>query len=211
MVHYKLVYFGARGKAEGIRYILAYGKIDYEDKRLDYETEWPKFKEETPFGQVPVLYADEKCIAQSLAIARYFARECGIDGKTSWDKARADMLVDGVNDFIAGGGTLFPIVMAKWTKDEEKFKAAWGPFKEKGLIPFLKKYTEFLKESKSGWFVGDSLTWADLLISEFVHRCNTCFEPGCIADYPELKAHSDKIHQIEQIKKYTTQHENVPF
>ena len=40
---YKLIYFNARGRAEHIRYILAYAGVDYVDERVPKER-WPELK-----------------------------------------------------------------------------------------------------------------------------------------------------------------------
>lgn len=45
MSEYILTYFNGEGLGEAIRLLLAYGNIEYEDKRIDYETEWEDFKE----------------------------------------------------------------------------------------------------------------------------------------------------------------------
>ena len=42
----KLVYFDARGRAETIRFILAAGRVPYEDKRITFD-EWPVLKQGT--------------------------------------------------------------------------------------------------------------------------------------------------------------------
>uniref|UniRef100_A0A915K820 glutathione transferase n=1 Tax=Romanomermis culicivorax TaxID=13658 RepID=A0A915K820_ROMCU len=76
MVHYKLCYFNVRGKAEGIRYIFAQAGVDFEDHRVSHD-EWPKLKPNTPMGQLPVLHIDNKVLCQSMAIARYIAKEYG--------------------------------------------------------------------------------------------------------------------------------------
>uniref|UniRef100_A0A915K7L4 glutathione transferase n=1 Tax=Romanomermis culicivorax TaxID=13658 RepID=A0A915K7L4_ROMCU len=86
MVHYKLCYFNVRGKAEGIRYIFAQAGVDFEDHRVSQD-EWPQlkpskfwicmYKNRTPMGQLPVLHVDSKVLCQSIAIARYIAKEYG--------------------------------------------------------------------------------------------------------------------------------------
>ena len=40
---YKLIYFNARGRAEHIRYILAYAGVEYTDERVSKER-WPELK-----------------------------------------------------------------------------------------------------------------------------------------------------------------------
>lgn len=40
---YKLHYFNAKGLAEPIRFLFAYGRLPYEDIRIEYK-EWPAIK-----------------------------------------------------------------------------------------------------------------------------------------------------------------------
>jgi len=205
MPAYKLVYFPARGRAEAARYLFAYGKTPYETKAVSMMEEWPKMKGEMPFGSIPALYVDGKMLVQSAAIWRYLAREFGVDGKTNWDKAQADMLFDGVQDAVSAAGGMGPAVMAKFTNDDAKFKTAWETYKQGSILPFLKRYTGFLKANASGrgqFFVGDYLTWADIVIAEFVDRMDVCFEPGILAGFPELKAHRDKVHALPGIAEH---------
>ncbi len=56
-----------------------------------------------PFGQVPVLEKDGEMICQSIAIARYVAREHGLAGKDNWTQAQADMVVDCIMDLFYRG------------------------------------------------------------------------------------------------------------
>jgi glutathione S-transferase len=71
MVQYKLVYFNARGRAELTRFIFAVAGQEYEDFRFERE-DWPKYKENAPFGQSPYLEVHDGSntfvIAQSIAI-----------------------------------------------------------------------------------------------------------------------------------------------
>jgi glutathione S-transferase len=89
MVHYKLVYFNARGLGEPSRYIFAAAGQDYEDFRFERE-DWPKHKPNTPFGQAPVLEITDGSstiqISQSAAIARFLANKFGLAGKTDIEK-----------------------------------------------------------------------------------------------------------------------------
>ena len=109
----RLIYFDSWGRAELPRYILAVGGIDYEDIRLNLK-EFEEYRTsknqklfrltacrtaalchflEAPFSLVPVLECDGEIIDQSLAIVRFLAREAGLEGNTSWEKAHADQIV----------------------------------------------------------------------------------------------------------------------
>ena len=41
---YKLLYFNIKGLAEPIRYLFSYGKVEYEDERIENPEEWAKIK-----------------------------------------------------------------------------------------------------------------------------------------------------------------------
>merc|ERR1711936_740834 len=86
----KLTYFNLRGRAEPSRLLLAYGGIKYEDCRLtpafEDPKEWSELKPKTPYGSLPLLEWDGTCIAQSMAVARFIAREVGPAGLCNIEK-----------------------------------------------------------------------------------------------------------------------------
>ncbi|EPB80175.1 hypothetical protein ANCCEY_00730 [Ancylostoma ceylanicum] len=73
------------------------------------------------------------------------------------------------------------------------------------LLPAREKFfgfmTKFLKESKSGYLVGDSLTFADLYLAEtsaeFVKKFPTIYD-----GFPEVKAHAEKVRSNPALKKW---------
>merc|ERR1739836_333005 len=89
----KLVYFDAEGRAELTRLILAQAGVEYEDFRIKRE-DWPAMKPTIPWNQLPMMEYDGKKIVQSVAMARFVARENGLAGKNNLEGAYADMLVD---------------------------------------------------------------------------------------------------------------------
>ena len=96
----KLVYFNTRGRAESIRYLLAYAGVDYEDVRLSRE-EWnSEVKPNIPFGQLPALYFNDTLITQSMAILRFLAREFNLAGQDNIEMGKADMLVHCLGDVM---------------------------------------------------------------------------------------------------------------
>ena len=160
---YKLIYFNARGKAEGIRFILAAGDQKYEDFRFERE-QWPNLKPSMPFGQAPVLElkdGDETThIAQSSAIARYLANKLGLAGKSELEKARADMVVDQLNDLFTQYSQAMYYETDEVRKKEkiEKLYAETFPSNFEMLERLIKKQsTEF--------FASNEITWADLIFA----------------------------------------------
>lgn len=95
---YKLYYFDLKGLAEAIRFLLAYGGIEYEDVRVARD-DWPELKKTMPMGQLPVLEVDGKRVYQSSAISRYLAKKVGLAGSNDWESLIIDSAVDTINDF----------------------------------------------------------------------------------------------------------------
>ncbi|EPB80174.1 hypothetical protein ANCCEY_00729 [Ancylostoma ceylanicum] len=73
------------------------------------------------------------------------------------------------------------------------------------FLPASRKFfgfmTKFLKESKSGYLVGDSLTFADLYLAEtsaeFAKKI-----PALYGGFPEVKAHAEKVRSNPALKKW---------
>lgn len=49
-------------------------------------------------GQMPILEVDGKRAHQSLAMARYLAKQVGLNGSNDWEDLEIDMAVDTIND-----------------------------------------------------------------------------------------------------------------
>lgn len=52
-----------------------------------------------PFGQMPVLEHNGKIGHQSVALARYVAKQVNLVGKDDWENLEIDATVDTINDF----------------------------------------------------------------------------------------------------------------
>lgn len=94
MPNYTLYYFNSRGRAEICRILFAAANVHYNDRRIDY-TEWTNFRSKISGSVLPVLEIDGKTqIPQTMAIARYLAREFGFHGKNNLEMARIDFICD---------------------------------------------------------------------------------------------------------------------
>ncbi|KAI9565907.1 hypothetical protein GHT06_009705 [Daphnia sinensis] len=195
MVHYKLIYFNLRGRAELARLILQHQEIAFEDFRFERE-DWPKYKAGTPFGQVPVLEVDGKPLAQSNAIARYLARQHGLAGQNDWEQSQADMYVDCIYDLI--GGTR-PIIHET---DKDKQKEMFQKFLQDVVNPHLQKVEQQLINNGSGFLVGKSITWADLAYYSFFSPMMERLGEAILDSTPHLKKLVAHVGSIPQIKKY---------
>jgi len=154
---YKFTYFDFYGRGEVSRLLFAIAGVEYEDIHVDMK-DWPELKPKTPFGQVPLLEFEGRVFCQSNTIARYLANKFGFAGKNELDRIQADMIVDCIVDLI---NPMCPIYheddLAK--RDEMIKKYAEGDLKTH--FANLEKFLE-ANNAGNGFFVGDSITWADL-------------------------------------------------
>ncbi|TOF81862.1 hypothetical protein CGJ15_26295, partial [Vibrio parahaemolyticus] len=99
MPEYKLIYFNSRGRAELARWICAYGNIPYTDERIP-KADWPSRKPGISGGKLPVLMVDGKQLPESLAIARYLAKQAKLVPDDDFDAAVCDALVDTLSEMM---------------------------------------------------------------------------------------------------------------
>ncbi|CAG0888427.1 unnamed protein product [Darwinula stevensoni] len=195
---YKLVYFDVAGRGEVIRLLLHQAGVEFEDNRIKGE-QWPSLKPEMPFGQIPVLYVytDEgtKILAQSNAIARFIAREHGMNGKDSWESAQCDMLVDSMGDLRD--------LYIKWKFGPDADKESNKAKLFESVPVFLTRMTKFVEAnpSKSGYLVSSELTWADVYLAHFLDVLKAV-EPNALAGHPKIQKLQEKVWSLPRLKAY---------
>jgi glutathione S-transferase len=195
MVHYRLIYFNSRGRAEPLRFLFALAGVEYEDVRLDHGENWQAMKPKTPFGQVPVLEIDGVQVAQTKAIARYLGKEFNMAGRNNLESAKADMLVEGAEDV---GAHMRPVFREK---DPEKKKELFEVVKNDHITPFLKRYEHFLEESGTGYFVNDQITWADVFLFDTLQKWEKRHSE-LLQNYPKLRQFVEKVASNPRIKAW---------
>ncbi|XP_045165952.2 probable glutathione S-transferase 9 isoform X2 [Mercenaria mercenaria] len=205
MPKYKLIYFDIRGRAEIPRLLLTYTGIKFEDKRLRIESnghcnEWIELKSKMPQKVLPVLEVDGKQLSQSLTICRYLAREFGLCGKTNWEQAQVEQVVDTMDDLRAE--------VAKWIyeKDTVKKDEIASNLRSEIYPKFFGILETILRENeennnRSGYFVGDHLTLADLSVFE-TFTFPLSIHPDIFDDHLELQEHRQRIMTDKHLAEY---------
>jgi len=197
---YKLTYFDIMGLAEPIRILLSYGELDFEDCRVPKEN-WPNVKPSTPFGQVPILEHNGKTSHQSLAIARYLAKQVKLVGKDDLEDLDIDATVDSINDFRAK-------ICKYHYESDETAKEAYAKSLFNEIVPFyLEKLDDQAKEN-NGYLVGGKLTWADLVFVGLIDYINFMAKKDLLAIAPNLQKVKDHVIEVPSIKKYIEKRPN---
>ncbi|CAL4097598.1 unnamed protein product [Meganyctiphanes norvegica] len=194
MPEYKLIYFNMKGRAELARWCFAYGGIPYIDDRIDGN--WAERKKEMPGGQVPVLMVNGKPLSESLAIARYVAKQAGLVPEDDLEAAGCDAIVDALQGIMA---EVYQKVVRSNAEPAEKQRLMKEEILPNKINPFLNRLNERL--STREWFISDKITWADLNIA-LSFASLTSFVLDVLKDYPAVKKLVEKVHSLDSIKKW---------
>lgn len=195
MAKYTLHYFTLKGRAEFDRILFAAHGQEFIDNRIEF-SEWPKQKENMHSKALPVLEIDGKVyISQSMAIARYLAREFGLGGKTPLETTRIDEISECFHDIFND------MVKIKFAPEGAKEAAEKNYEKTcNRLLPFLEELLTG-NHGGDGYFVGDSMTMADL-------HCFVALESPLKRDsellknYPKLTALRKRVEESPKIAEY---------
>jgi len=207
-VKYVLHYFDGRGRGELLRLIFHAGNVKFEDRRYKLE-EWAALKDKIIFGQLPVLEIEghQVPLNQSIAIGDYLAKEFGLAGKNAYDHARALAFVGTIADAIA------PLSKIYFEKDDNRRKQLIEEYRSSTLSSFLPLFENYLKlhADKSGFIVGDKLSWADLAFADFWDKLGIIGADDLINKSALFSAHRNKILAIPAIKSYLESRPKTPF
>jgi len=211
MPSYELTYFDARGRAEVARLLFAAAGVEYKDTRIGEE--WKDLKDKTPHGTLPTLKVtdgdNEYTIDQSFVIARFLAKEFGLAGKTPKECATVDQISDLMLDLFND------VPKFLFEKDEEKKKVMEDKLVSETFPKYMKFLDDHLKESKSGYLVGDDFTMADFAAFNTLQFC--IFFGGVnsgrarSARFPLVKAFMDKVEAHPKISEYLKNRPDAKF
>mmetsp|Transcript_13828 Transcript_13828/g.20750 ORF Transcript_13828/g.20750 Transcript_13828/m.20750 type:complete len:264 (+) Transcript_13828:28-819(+) len=200
----KLYYYKATGKAHQIRLALAAANLDFTEVPA---ASFPPTPEEKALWRklggnnttnVPMLQVGDKFYCQSAAILRTVARMGGLMPANENDIDAmyfTDKLLDDAEDFRS---------------EAYKSFVSWGATKEaaenfeKVVVPLhFTNMERQLKEAGSDFFLGDTLTVADIAIYDAVANFATSRIPGdALSEYGALKAFVKRVEANPGIAKY---------
>ena len=190
-------------RAEMSRIALFIGGIEFEDLRPSRE-EIAKMRTEGifPFGQFPVLQVDGKTIAQTGAIARFCGKLSGLyPTKNDFYAAKVDEVIDLATDITA---KIRPSLIEKDTKKRMEMRRELAETVLPNWLCFLETLLD--DNGKTGYFVGDSLTVADLAawrLCGWISGGVIDGIPETILDpFPLLNAHQNHISNLPKVVEW---------
>ena len=196
-------------RAEVTRLALYMNDIEFVDHRIS-DTERDQFKKNgqlpngmiAPFRQLPVLEVDGKIVAQTGAIARFCGKLAGMyPSDNDFNAARVDQIIEAPQDIN------YIVSISGREKNLEKKIIA----RERLTKVHLHKWFQYLENllienNESDWFVGNSMTIADLAIWRLLGWLTSGLLDGVpksvLDPYENLIELKSKISQHPKIKEW---------
>jgi len=196
MGDYKLTYFDLKVLAEPARWIFLAAGQKFEDDRIQ-AANWPATKPTLQWGQLPVLTFDGgKQMSQSVAICEFLAKRFNLTPNDPIDQARCLEMVLHVQECRTKWAPYY--LEADPAKREEIRKDMIA-----NLFPtFLGKFNDVVTANGGNYIVGNTVTWADFWLTNFLEIWRDTVDPTLIDNYPALKKQMANVQAIPAIKEW---------
>ncbi|XP_067941976.1 glutathione S-transferase-like [Watersipora subatra] len=205
----KLTYFHAYARAEPTRMLYALHDKPLADNRVTKDG-WPSLKKDQPLGQMPVLECDEGTLLMSNSIARYTAKKFGVMGRSLWEEALNDMVVEVCSDCFQD--------LLKKIYEWEIFKRCPEPDNsvqlKAGIKDRIVKSMHFLQsiaeQRNRKFIINDQMNLADVWLYNTLQFGIVAF-PDIMELTPWVKEFVAKVQNEEKMKAYLASRPKTPF
>ncbi|OMJ16264.1 putative glutathione S-transferase 6 [Smittium culicis] len=236
MSKFELIYFPIHARGLSTRIMLQLGKADWVNTYPD----WPMEKLNTPYGRLPVLVETKEdgskfTLVESRAIEVYLANKFGLLPKDDSEKAKCLEYVSQTFDLIEGycNVILFKVrTRNEFGSDHEGFHkkpeectTKFDFYVAQNLVHlhkvlsnstefFLEKHEQILSKSKSVYYLGDSITYADISLYQayadlktidHIHQFDSAKYPNVMKLIETLESNKDVVADVEKydVNPYT--------
>ena len=221
-----LVYFDIIGIAWPIRCLLHLNEVDYdliqvsiaEWSRRDDNNQQP-LKKALKNGHLPYYVDPDIELNQSNSILTYLAEQHGFMGQSTTERfAILEVMAHAYDALFHWNGLLQTVIrpgiedeVVKARMDAFMGNRVWG-IVTNGYRNHLDGFRNYLQSNPadSGFFVGDSLTVADLHAFNLLCNWYKAFDPALFeAEYPDLDACIRQIARIPGVRDYIDNHQEA--
>ncbi|GAB1598761.1 S-crystallin 3 [Argonauta hians] len=215
MPSYTLHYFNHRGRAEICRMLFAAAGVQYNDRRIE-SSEWESMRNKMPCSMMPMLELDNRTqIPQSMAMARYLAREFGFHGKSNIDMARVEYISDCFYDIMDDYLRIYQEGNCRMSfqrsKESNSSSEKRMRFQEtcRRILPFMERTLEMYNNGNQ-FFMGEQITMADMMCYCALENPMTD-EPSLLSNYPKLMALRNRVMNHSKLSNYLQKRSRTEF
>ena len=194
----KLVYFDFNfWRFDILRLCLSYSKIPYISKRIKRQ-EWPKVKNNFPFGQLPIMIVENKKYAHTHSLAKFCALKADLYDNNEFKALIIDQVLDWSNEVTNKIAQSIRAAMRE--KDLEKSKKLRKEFIDNDLHPWFSYLEKLFDEcSAKKVFFNDKFSIADItawrMIQWFCSGKLDHVDQNFIKKFPLLESFYDKMNK----------------
>ncbi|MFT7806384.1 glutathione S-transferase P [Arapaima gigas] len=191
MPPYTITYFPVRGRCGAMRLMMADQGVEWKENVVNFE-QWMAgtLKATCTFGQLPKFEDGSLILFQSNAILRHLGRTLGTNGSNECEASLIDVMNDGVEDLRQ---KYINLIYKEYDTGKEKYI--------KDLPGHLSYFEAVLAKNKSGFLVGDKISFADYSLFEVLLN-HLVLAPSCLDNFPLLKSFVEKLTASPRIKAY---------
>ncbi|CAI9723164.1 S-crystallin 3-like [Octopus vulgaris] len=196
MPSYTLHYFNHRGRAEICRMLFAAAGVQYNDRRIE-SSEWNSMRSQMPCSMMPMLELDNRTqIPQSMAMARYLAREFGFHGRNNMEMARVDFISDCFYDILDDYMRMYQDGNYRMMSEQRmRYRETC-----RRILPFMERTLD-MYNGGSQYFLGDQMTMADMMCYCALEN-PLMDEPSMLTSYPKLMALRNRVMNHSKMCNY---------
>nr|AEX57307.1 pi-class glutathione S-transferase [Gobio gobio] len=189
MPPYTLTYFAVRGRCGALKIMLADNGQHLKENLVTFD-DWMKgdLKAGCVFGQLPKFQDGDLVLFQSNTMLRHLGRKHGAYGKNDSEASLIDMMNDGVEDLRL---KYIKLIYQEYETGKEAFI--------KDLPNHLKPFEAVLAKNKSGFLVGDQISFADYNLFDLLLNLKV-LSPTSLDSLPALKSFVDKTAARPKVK-----------
>jgi len=208
----RFVYWRLNSRAQLPMLMLRASNLHYEWDSYTANT-WPNPKDKMPFGQLPVLFHNDRVIAQSSTISRYCAKLAGLLPTDEDAALQVDMLMEHCKDIFSifskakySASNISDPDAAKSTQ-----KRAWADVREVQLPQKLDYLAKHLGVNK--FFSGPPPTFnaADVAVFSTLYLVRQAGLWTCLDKYPTLISHYERMKTQGSIQEFIDEKNNPYF
>jgi len=194
-----MIYFPVRARAEAARMIAAFGGITLRETDCegyfgcDFMT--AKTRGKLPFGQLPVLAADDQLIGQSGTINRFLAAMVKTPEFLPSDPVKL-ALADALHETSQDLFRIMPIVNLwygdTWVKEKNEYFKITLPAKLPALVKML---------GAQKYFCGDKVSYSDFALYNIMDLVRLV-EPVVISEHNNITSWMSRVEQLPGVDEY---------
>lgn len=209
---HRLHYFHLSSRGEIIRLVFAYGRVPFDEVTVPMGRPYMALKPTYPFQQLPMMEIGGKQYAQSVAIARYAAKQVGLYPLTDHLAAlEVDMIVDATADIFSAviEGPFLERDVARKEKQTAKLNKYFLP----AFLGGLQARVPASATPQKPYFLGDQISLADIAVFNVVENLlipeKEILPVDFQSKYPKLLDIAERVKQEQSIAEYLAKEDNV--